>query len=119
MADGRLPMKVLVVASTFPASDDDQAPAFVKDLVVALARAYPHLQIDVLAPQWLDKTSPSVRREHYDEYRFPYFWPRSWQRLAGRGILATIQQQWRFALMLPFLFFFEGVALLRHVRSHR
>jgi glycosyltransferase involved in cell wall biosynthesis len=112
-------MKVLVVASTFPTSDVDETPAFVKHLVVALARACPHLQIDVLAPQWRDRTPLTIRHEHYAEYRFPYFWPRRWQRLAGRGILPTIQQHRRFALMLPFLFLFEGIALMRHVRRHR
>ena len=112
-------MKVLVVASTFPASDVDDTPAFVKHLVVALVRSFPHLQVDVLAPQWLDRTPPHIRHEHYDEYRFPYFWPRTWQRLAGRGILPTIQQRRILALMLPFLFLFEGVALMRHVTRRR
>lgn len=112
-------MKALVVASTFPTSDTDEAPAFVKQLVVALAHAVPGLRIDVLAPQWLDRTPAYVRHEHFDEYRFAYFWPRSWQRLAGRGILPTLQQRPSLALMLPFLFFFQGVALLRHVKQHR
>jgi glycosyltransferase involved in cell wall biosynthesis len=112
-------MKALVVASTFPTSDTDEAPAFVRHLVVALARAVPDLRIDVLAPQWLDATPPFVRHEHFDEYRFAYFWPRSWQSLAGRGIVPTLERRPGLVLMLPFLFFFEGVALWRHVRKHR
>lgn len=112
-------MKALVVASTFPASETDEAPAFVKELVVALARAVPGLRIDVLAPQWLDRTPPFVRHEHFDEYRFAYFWPRSWQSLAGRGIVPTLQQRPLLALLLPFLFLFEGIAMWRHVLRHR
>ena len=112
-------MKIVVVASTFPATDTDEAPAFVKDLVIALKRAEPSLHIDVLAPQYLDQTPSYARHEHYDEHRFAYFWPRAQQRLAGRGIVPAIESNRALIVVVPFLFLFEGIALWRHVRAHR
>lgn len=112
-------MKVLLAASTFPASDTDAAPAFVKDLVIALKRAYPSLEIDVLAPQYLDETPPFTAREHYDEHRFRYFCPRSQQKLAGRGIMPAIESNPALLLQVPFLFVAEGIAMWRHVRRHK
>ncbi len=112
-------MKILLVASTFPASEGDAAPAFVKDLVIALKRAHPELEIDVLAPQVLDRTATFTRRGQYDEYRFPYFLPRSGQKLAGRGIVPALEQNRALLLQVPFLFAGEGLALWRHVKRHK
>lgn len=106
--------KVLVVASTFPASDTDPVPAFVKDQVIALKAAYPECDFSVLAPHDArSATVPFRNRAAYDEYRFHYFWPRRLEKLAGRGIMPALKKNPAYYLEIPFLFLFEFMALLR------
>jgi len=112
-------MKVLVVASTFPSSDTDAAPAFVKDLVIALHRAHPELHVDVLAPQYRDQTPPLVARPHYDEHRFAYAFPKCLQQLAGRGIVPAIEHNKALIGLVPLLFAGETLALWQRVRTER
>jgi glycosyltransferase involved in cell wall biosynthesis len=112
-------MKVLLVASTFPSSDTDAAPAFVKDLVIALHRTHPELHIDVLAPQFRDQTPPLVARPHYDEHRFAYAFPKRLQQLAGRGIVPAIEHNKALIGLVPLLFAGETLALLQRVRAER
>lgn len=112
------PQKILVVASTFPASDADPVPAFVKDQINAMAHAYPNLQFSVLAPH--DKrsnTKPFAKHRFYDEYRFHYFWPFFAERLAGRGIMPALKKNPLNYLLIPFFFVGESFALLRLVRK--
>jgi glycosyltransferase involved in cell wall biosynthesis len=109
---------ILVVTSTFPVSDDDPVPAFVKDQLIALKRHYPELKISVLAPH--DKRSRTKRithHEHYDEYRFHYFWPFSAEKLAGRGIMPALKANPLNYLLIPFLFMGEFVATWRLARK--
>lgn len=110
-------MKVLVVASTLPASDADPVPAFVKDQLVALRKFRPDLEISVLAPHdRCSSTRPFVRRPEYDEYRFHYFWPFGAEKLAGRGIMPALEANAFNYLLIPFLFIGEFVALLSLAR---
>lgn len=107
-------MHVLVVASTFPAHDEDPVPAFVKDQVISLHSAYPEMSFSVLAPH--DKRSNTksyVRYKDYDEYRFHYFWPFGLEKLAGRGIMPALKANPLNYFLIPFLFIGEFVALLR------
>ena len=113
-------MKVLVVASTLPASESDPVPAFVKDQLIALKRLRPELEISVLAPH--DRRSGTrsfVRRPEYDEYRFHYFWPFAAEKLAGRGIMPALKANACNYLLIPFLFIGEFAALLSLTRKLR
>lgn len=105
---------ILVVASTFPTSDTDPVPAFVRDQIIAMKRVDPSFHFTVLAPH--DKRSNTKRlrrREYYDEYRFHYFWPHSAEKLAGRGIMPALKANPLNYLLIPFLFIGEFYALLR------
>jgi hypothetical protein len=105
---------ILVVTSTFPVSDDDPVPAFVKDQLIALKQQYPELKISVLAPH--DKRSRTKRithHEHYDEYRFHYFWPYAAEKLAGRGIMPALKANPLNYFLIPFLFVGKFVAAWR------
>jgi glycosyltransferase involved in cell wall biosynthesis len=113
-------MKLLVVASTFPASGTDPVPAFVRDQLLALKNLKPALEIAVLAPH--DRRSGTVdfrRWPAYDEYRFHYFWPWRAEQLAGRGILPSLQANPLLYLLVPFLFVGEFLALHRLTRELR
>lgn len=113
-------MHILVVASTFPASDSDPVPAFVKDQVVAMKQADPSLIFSVLAPHDRRSNTKSLTKHRsFDEHRFHYAWPYSFERLAGRGILPALQANKLNYLLIPFLFIGEFVALYRLTRRLR
>jgi glycosyltransferase involved in cell wall biosynthesis len=113
------PTRVLVLASTFPASADDPVPAFVLDQVVALATAHPELELHVLAPH--DRRSDTrdlSRHELFTEHRFHYA-PRNAERLAGRGIMPALRESPWLYLVVPLLFWGEWRALRRLLRELR
>lgn len=111
-------MKILIVASTFPASDTDPVPAFVKDQAITLKKLHPKAQITVLAPHDARaNTKRYTQHQYYDEYRFSYAWPKRLQKLAGRGIWPQIQKQPAYALLIPALFICEFFALWRLART--
>ena len=72
-------MRILLTASTFPLRPDDALPGFVFGLARALAARD---EVTVLAPG-----APGAAA--FEEWsgvrvrRFPYFWPRSFERLAA------------------------------------
>lgn len=106
-------MKLLVVASTFPAGDTDAVPAFVKYQLIALKQVRPGLRVSVLAPHDRRSGTQDFRRcPEYDEYRFHYFWPFAGERLAGRGIMPALRANPLNYLLIPFLFLGEFLALL-------
>jgi glycosyltransferase involved in cell wall biosynthesis len=106
-------MKLLAVASTFPAGDTDPVPAFVKEQMIALKNARPGLHISVLAPHDSRSSTQGFKRwPAYDEYRFHYFWPFAAEKLAGRGIVPALKANPLNYLLIPFLFFGEFLAVL-------
>jgi glycosyltransferase involved in cell wall biosynthesis len=112
--------RVLVLASTFPAADDDPVPAFVRDQIIAMDERYPELEFSVLAPH--DERSATrdfSKHASYDEYRFHYFWPRSAEKLAGRGIMPALRENKALFAVVPFLFIGEFFATLKLVRRVR
>lgn len=111
--------QALVVASTFPASDSDPVPAFVKDQVIALRSTYPDLTFTVLAPHDArSQTAAFTRHTAYDEYRFHYCWPFTrLEKLAGRGIVPTLKRNPAYYALIPFLFVSEFFALMRLTRK--
>lgn len=106
--------RVLVVASTFPASETDSVPAFVRDQIIAMKREEPSLEFTVLAPHD-ERSSTADYRSHeaYDEYRFHYAWPFSLEKLAGRGIMPALQSNPLNYLLIPALFIGEFIALYK------
>lgn len=107
-------MKILVTASTFPSSDSDPVPAFVKDQIIALNDLDHNFTFSVLAPHDArSRTKSFTAHTHYDEYRFHYFWPFRFEKLAGRGIMPALKANPLNYLLIPFLFMGELVALLR------
>ena len=110
-------MRVLVAASTFAANDGDPVPAFVRDQIIALQDIQPDLKVSVLAPH--DKRSGTksfTRHDAYDEYRFHYFWPFSYEKLAGRGIMPALKANPLNYFLIPPFFLGEFIALHRLTR---
>ncbi len=110
-------MRILVIASTFPSSDDDPVPDFVKQQVIALKRQNPALMFTVLAPHdRRSRTRRFTKHAAYDEYRFHYVWPFAMEKLAGRGIMPALKANAFNYLLVPFLFVGEFVSLFRLTR---
>lgn len=111
------PQRIIVVASTFPASDNDSVPAFVKDQVEAMHQVDPSLEYHVLAPHVAGKTISTTKHRSFIEHRFHYALPRRFETLTAQGILPALKQQPLYYLLIPGLFIGEFVALLRLVRT--
>ena len=112
--------RVLVVASTFPASESDPVPAFVRDQIIAMKNIDSSLEFSVLAPH--DNRSSTVdhrSHEYYEEYRFHYALPYSIEKLAGRGIMPALQANPLNYLLIPALFIGEFIALYSLVRRFK
>jgi len=111
---------VLVVASTFPSSDDDPVPAFVRDQVRALTGEFPELDVYVLAPHdRRSHTRSRTRHAGFEEVRFHYALPRRAEVLAGRGIMPALRSNPWLYPVVPLLFLGELVAMLRETRRLR
>lgn len=112
--------KIIVVTSTFPASDSDPVPAFVREQIIAMQKAAPYLEFFVLAPH--DKRSNTrsySEHPYYTEHRFHYAIPHSIEKLAGRGIMPALQANpLNYLLILP-LFIGELLATWRLAKKIR
>lgn len=92
-------LTVLVLATTYPRWDDDKVPSFVADLSSELATQ--GLDVVVLAPHDGDAARREVR-SGVRVYRFPYFFPFEYQRVAyGGGILPSTATSVLSTLQLP------------------
>jgi glycosyltransferase involved in cell wall biosynthesis len=114
-------MKILIITSTLPVSNDDKVPSFVKDQAIALKKAYPATDIIIQAPHNSYSKTMEVNRstEFYSERRFHYFWPFRWELLTGRGILPAIKNNKLLYLQIPFLVFFQFFSLLLLVKKEK
>lgn len=112
-------MKVLVVASTFPAREGEPVPSFVRDQILAMKDCDPAMTFIVLAPHDASTRSPLPRDPRFEQQRFRYFWPASAECLTGRGILPALRGNPLLYLLLPFLFAGEFLALLSLTRRER
>lgn len=113
MSTARRP-RLLVMASTFPATARDGTPAFVRDLAVQQAVEFDTV---VLTP----RVATAPAREVIDGVvveRFAYF-PRRWEDLANGAIIENLRSRPSRWLQVPCLFVAEIVALRRAIRRHR
>jgi glycosyltransferase involved in cell wall biosynthesis len=112
MADERK-LRVLVVASTFPAYDGDGTPSYVRDLAIRHAAEF---DVRVLVPE-----VPASERGDFaplDVRRFRYF-PRRWEDLADGAIIENLRHRPSRWLQVPTFFAAEALALRREIRAFR
>jgi len=110
-------IKVLVLTTTFPRWKNDTTPAFVYELSKRLKEA--ELEIVVLAPH----CEGAKRFEIMDGlkvYRFPYFYPVKYQRLAyGGGILPSLKRSNLAKVQVPLLFLSELFYAFKIIREEK
>ena len=106
--------RLLVTSSTFPLEPDDGIPRFVYDLASYLSR---HMEVSAVVPD----APTAARREslgRVEVRRFPYFWPRSQQRLAyGGGMPDNLKSSMLARLQVPFFLASSVRAIKRAVRD--
>ncbi|MBI9114776.1 glycosyltransferase [Sanguibacter suaedae] len=106
--------RLLVLASTFPAAQDDGTPAFVKDLA---EREAEHFEVMVLVPR-VPGGARSERIGSLEVRRFAFF-PRRWEDLAHGAIIENLRaRRTRWLQVVPF-FVAEAIAVRRAVRTFR
>lgn len=111
-------LKILFTTSTIPMSDKDPVPPFVRDEAIWMNKIYPNTDISVLAPHnAYSKTKKFIDHKSYKEYRFHYFWPFRWEKLAGRGIQPALKANKLYYLQLPALFIGEFFATWHYVNK--
>ncbi len=93
-------MKVCILTSSFPRDQEDPAGTFIYQLSSSLAKK--GLKIEVLCPH--DHGYPyAEHRNDISITRFPYFYPRKYQRLCyGSGILPNLKNSMLARIQLPF-----------------
>lgn len=93
-------LRILVLATTFPRWKDDSTPKFVYDLSKEIQRD--GNEIIVLSPHHPD----SKRREEMSGmrvYRYPYFYPKKYQKLREGSTVEKVRQSHLAKLQLPLM----------------
>jgi N-acetyl-alpha-D-glucosaminyl L-malate synthase BshA len=110
-------MKVLVLTTAFAGWKDDRTSSFVYELSKRLKEE--GFEIVVLAPH----CEGAKRFEIMDElkvYRFPYFYPRKYQRLAyGGGILYNLKNSHLAKIQAPLFFLSELLYTIKLIRKEK
>ncbi len=106
--------RLLVLASTYPASVGDGTPSFVRDLALGMVEAF---DVEVVVP-----SVPGARRREeaagFGVTRFRYFW-RRWEDVTHGAILENLRARRSRWLQVPALLLAEYVAVRRAVRRFR
>jgi colanic acid/amylovoran biosynthesis glycosyltransferase len=108
-------LRLLVVASTFPAREGDGTPPFVRDLADYEARRFDTL---VLVPRVPGAPRSELVRPGLRIERFPYF-PRRWEALADGAILENLRARPGLAPQAPAFLLAEMASVRGAVRSFR
>ena len=110
-------MKILILTTTFPRWKDDTTSAFVYELSKRLQKE--GFEIVVLAPHH----EGAKRFEIIDGmkvYRFPYFYPKKYQKLAYEGgILSNLKRNHLAKLQVPLLFLSELFYAIKIIKKER
>lgn len=110
-------MKILVLTTTFPRWEHDTRPAFVYELSTRLQES--GLEIVVLAPH-CDGAKQFEILDGMKIYRFPYFFPTKYQKLAyNGGILPNIKKSNLAKVQIPLLLISEMFYTLKIIRQEK
>jgi glycosyltransferase involved in cell wall biosynthesis len=95
-------MKILVLTTTFPRWENDTIPMFVYELSEVYQKK--GATVTVLAPHHMG-AKRSESQGNMKIYRFPYFYPARYQKLAyGGGIVSNVKASVLAKIQIPLLF---------------
>jgi len=107
--------RLLVVASTFPATTGDGTPRFVQDLSVQEAESF---DVRVLVPMVPGAARTERLSAHVTVDRFRYF-PRRWEDLAAGAMLENVKVRRSRWVQVPAFVGAEAAAITRAIRQFR
>jgi len=111
----RRPLKILMLVSSYPRSEEDSASIFLRYLADNLSQRY--INIHVLAPS--DSKGETHIEDNVTIHRFQYF-PTFLQQLAyGSGILPNLRHRPWLWIQVPFFLVSMAYSLLHIVRKER
>ena len=90
---------ILVLSSTFPLSDTDKTPTFVKDQIVSLKKLYPELNFYVISAS--NQNNDFELNNYFTQFRYRYFYKR-FEKFGTQGIMPTLKSNFMYYLILPF-----------------
>lgn len=114
MASSHRPLRVLTLASTFPAVAGDGTPSFVRDLAVGMA---PDAETLILVPA-VPGGAPEENGDGVSVRRYRFFF-RRWEDVAAGALLENVRSRRSRLLQVPPLFIAQFFAVRRAVREHR
>ncbi len=109
-------MRVLVVTSTFPRWHADTEPTFVFDLCQFLHKK--GIQVEVLAPHAQGEKKQETP-EGLTVYRYQYFISFLQKLTYSGGIMANLKKNPLNYILIPFLLFFQTIAVYRRLKSDK
>ena len=113
--DPHKPLKVVMLASSYPRSAEDSAAIFLRYLAESLSQR--GIEVHVLAPS--DKKGGRRLENKVAVHRFQYF-PAAWQQLAyGSGILPNLRRNPWLWVQVPFFLISMTSSLLRLLWKER
>lgn len=95
-------LSVLVLATTFPRWKDDTTPKFVSDLSQEIQGE--NTEIIVLSPHHPDSKLRETM-SGMEIYRYPYFYPKKYQKLREGSTVEKVQQSYLAKLQIPLMIF--------------
>lgn len=110
-------IKVLVLTTTFPRYKEDSTPAFVYQLSKELHSK--NFEIFVVAPHYIGAKKFEIM-DDMTVYRFPYFYPYSYQKLAYEGgILLHLKKSFLAKIQVPLFCFSELYYSIKVIKKER
>lgn len=106
---------VLVLASTFPVSDEDKVPSFVKDQIISLKKQYPHLNFKVISPS--NKNTETNQNKFFTHYKYKYFFKR-FEKFETLGILPTLRKNYLYFFLIPFFIFAQMLYTKKFIKNN-
>ncbi|HEX7628675.1 MAG TPA: glycosyltransferase, partial [Candidatus Methanoperedens sp.] len=110
-------MKILVLTTTFPRWKQDSTPTFIYEWSKRLQEN--GFEIVILAPSHYGAKIFEIM-DGMKVYRFPYFFPAKYQKLAyGGGIFASLKKSGLAKIQVPFFFVSELYYALKLMRKEK
>lgn len=110
-------IKALITASTFPAHEGDTCPRFILDFCKGLEMTG-EIECLVLAPH--KKNSKNTETlEGIKVKRYRYFYPASFEKLSGNGIMPVITKNPFLIAAVPFFLLFQTVSTMITIQKYK
>lgn len=109
-------MNILVTTTTYPKSEDDTSPRFVHDLCKGFNKLT-NINPIVLTPHSKGLKTKDML-DNIPIFRYKYFFEK-FELISGNGIVSKIKKNPFLFLLIPFLMFFQLIAMINIIKNHK